>query len=1009
MVKLHEAIYQVLSESGKPLAAREIAEQINRQSLYMRNDGGPVPASQISARVNKYPALFTKKDKLIDIKNNSTKPTSFLQDLGDFAKIRSFQDNPNYGLKLHEAIDLVLKNNKRPMTASDIAREINSKNLYQRNDGMSVPSSQIHARVNNYGHLFFKTEDGLIQRLKPYNLDLIDVAMDLQSKLSNFWNQSGSRPNQAHLIVPFIFFCRRLLDNPDLLSKHIDSHIISNEFTRENFITLLVSIQESENELNSLSQLALVLEQVLPEIEMFLFNPDFLPDGLQQASISTSEFGVFFNKLIHKLAKQNNYEGEFATPESLNALIVDLLSHKLVAGNILYNPATGFATIPGLLAQNNRHFNFQGEEISVDVFLIGLMNLIVNKIPIDHFKNESAFNEHLSMPADVAVCVPPVIGQNSNVTILLPVQTDELVLQFIQKCILSLKSDGLAIILVPENVLFSTKKDFFALRQYLIDNRLIESVISLPANLLSPITGIKTSLLILSNKQNTAINFIDAEEYQLTALASNSEQMMAVKKISEAYFGFEHENEASLREDQAVYGNQKKIETAYESLNTDNLNLLPKRNLLTSFDLAQFNATLQDITDNEFRGRPAREDEMLPMVNIGDLNMDHTHYFLNLTNLQPQQGKTNFRVIDQPALLIGKLPDYPKPTYFKGGQEIMISGNIHLLKIDTTKVLPEYLIQQLVTDSTARQLNALATGATTLRKVSRNDILNLKFLLPPIDQQQVAISSQKQKASHQTLNESGEKLFLSFFRHEIGNIIGGVSNDIDNLKKFLINYPIPLTEKLTKTPKSKTLEDVFCRLNRNIKDIDNVGETLKLILEVKDTKPSITLLDFRSFMLDFCGQIPELKKHNIEVLLGTNGKYDDNTTLSFNFDLQQLKFMVRNLIINAIKHGFDGVAGEKMLLFNLETDSEYFYLNVLNNGKPLPDNFTINDFASFGKRSDNSKGSGLGGYLIKSIAENHQGELHLFNQKNSVYAKPLKQNPIKINVHFQIKWPKEQL
>ena len=60
-MKLHEAIQEVIRQSGHPLTFTEIAKQINAQELYSRKDGQPVPASQISARVKSYPQLFEIK------------------------------------------------------------------------------------------------------------------------------------------------------------------------------------------------------------------------------------------------------------------------------------------------------------------------------------------------------------------------------------------------------------------------------------------------------------------------------------------------------------------------------------------------------------------------------------------------------------------------------------------------------------------------------------------------------------------------------------------------------------------------------------------------------------------------------------------------------------------------------------------------------------------------------------------------------------------------------------
>ena len=71
-MKLHEAIQEIIRQSGHPLTFTEIAKQINNTGNYFRKDGRPVPASQISARVKNYPHLFEinvdDKPKTVNIK-----------------------------------------------------------------------------------------------------------------------------------------------------------------------------------------------------------------------------------------------------------------------------------------------------------------------------------------------------------------------------------------------------------------------------------------------------------------------------------------------------------------------------------------------------------------------------------------------------------------------------------------------------------------------------------------------------------------------------------------------------------------------------------------------------------------------------------------------------------------------------------------------------------------------------------------------------------------------------
>lgn len=59
---------------------------------------------------------------------------------------------------LHEAIQFVLKQAKRPMSTKEIAEVLNQNKLYQKgNDSPEIQSFQIHGRTKNYPHLFVRS------------------------------------------------------------------------------------------------------------------------------------------------------------------------------------------------------------------------------------------------------------------------------------------------------------------------------------------------------------------------------------------------------------------------------------------------------------------------------------------------------------------------------------------------------------------------------------------------------------------------------------------------------------------------------------------------------------------------------------------------------------------------------------------------------------------------------------------------------------------------------------
>jgi len=64
---LHAAIIKVLQENMRPMTSSEIAPIISKRKLYIRKDGNDIKPQQISARINHYPKLFTKKGSEISL------------------------------------------------------------------------------------------------------------------------------------------------------------------------------------------------------------------------------------------------------------------------------------------------------------------------------------------------------------------------------------------------------------------------------------------------------------------------------------------------------------------------------------------------------------------------------------------------------------------------------------------------------------------------------------------------------------------------------------------------------------------------------------------------------------------------------------------------------------------------------------------------------------------------------------------------------------------------------
>ena len=268
-LKLHEAIEQVLKDNGHPMSAREIADEINNKSLYQRGDGGPVPGSQIHARVKNYPALFQKNEaRQILLTSQETAKTK--TDIPTRSASPSSK-KPVQKLKLHEAIEQVLKDKGRPMSAREIAEEINQKNLYQRKDGMPVPSSQINARVNNYPKLFLKTTGNKIN-LVAYSTSNFEL---FHKELSN--KDSHVKPKK--------------LNPPNLLSKEYSVELPPPSFyTGSDYVLSEDIISRYENE----------------EVAVFRSKTEEAPEFDDQEKELRNFFNVTFNILRKYASFEDN-------------------------------------------------------------------------------------------------------------------------------------------------------------------------------------------------------------------------------------------------------------------------------------------------------------------------------------------------------------------------------------------------------------------------------------------------------------------------------------------------------------------------------------------------------------------------------------------------------------------------------------------------------------------------------------------------------------------------------
>lgn len=94
---------------------------------------------------------------------------------------------------------------------------------------------------------------------------------------------------------------------------------------------------------------------------------------------------------------------------------------------------------------------------------------------------------------------------------------------------------------------------------------------------------------------------------------------------------------------------------------------------------------------------------------------------------------------------------------------------------------------------------------------------------------------------------------------------------------------------------------------------------------------------------------------------------------------------VNNLLRNAEVHGFPDVRPDAGVRFLLRQTRKNIVIDYTNNGRPFPANLSAADFLSFGRKSAESPGEGLGGAWIGKVIEAHGGRFEILRGGEPVH------------------------
>lgn len=244
-------------------------------------------------------------------------------------------------------------------------------------------------------------------------------------------------------------------------------------------------------------------------------------------------FGDAYEFLISNYAANAGKSGgEFFTPQHVSRLIAQLAMHGQTSVNKIYDPACGSGS---LLLQAKKHFDahiiedgFFGQELNHTTYNLARMNMFLHNVNYDKFNiqlGDTLIGPHFGddKPFDAIVSNPPYsvkwVGSDDPTLInddrfapagvLAPKSKADFA--FVLHALSYLSPKGRAAIVCFPGIFYRGGAEQ-KIRQYLVDNNYVETVIALAPNLFFGTTIAVTILVLSKHKTDTSTQFIDASD-----------------------------------------------------------------------------------------------------------------------------------------------------------------------------------------------------------------------------------------------------------------------------------------------------------------------------------------------------------------------------------------------------------------------------------------------------------------------------------------------------------------
>ncbi|SEW51623.1 N-6 DNA methylase [Chitinophaga arvensicola] len=785
----------------------------------------------------------------------------------------------------------------------------------------------------------------------------------------------GELPTDDYYFVLFLLSVYKdgllediLLSSPDEIKRLIESRLREKSIVQPT--DYLDIFKTFGNSLESISNSKLVtVLQWMKDIDLQLLK---------------KHFTEVFDSTLYRIAQSRGRLGNsLMQPYQLTRFILKLANLKEDAN--VFNPFAGVASYAVFLGESQTYL---GQEINHQTWALGMLRLMAyEKFDKTAYVNENSIpNWPQQEKFDLIVASPPFNVRMSDMHAKAGGLYKSIEQFILDKGVDLLTQQGKLILILSHGFLFRGGSEQ-RLRERLVENDLIESVISLPGGLLFD-TGIPLVVLVLNRAKDKPgqIQFVDARSC-VESVGLREKKLNDVGLIS------------MMRSDDA--SDFVKF-VAVKQIRDFGYNLNVARYFQNEIEGVKLGEILEYV--HASRNNSIQNGKL---VRIRDLKDNRLDFFLDEKSIETSKLKPhNFRIVDESALLLAVRWKTLKPTLFEYQYEsILLSSDILAFTVNKTLVNSQYLVNELRSDYVQAQLESYRLG-DVIPYIRRDDLLKIKVKLPSIKEQIAKVQgldelSNKIRSLLEERNALAHGNSTSRFnefaslRHTLGRPRQNIMDWTDNLLHFLNS------KKSDVTHLNKEFEEFY--------DIDMISALIEIKRDINFMSEILGKGENGLIMSDYPLQLVPLSDINslINSITHNGFKFKLRKILIESEKLKErgiecnlilLKSLVDNVLTNADKHGFPKIDNANEVVIELFETEDQLLLEIKNNGIPFLKNFGKEKFISKYSTANPESGSGIGGYDINRIAQYFSDEnWELVLEEDPIY-------PVKFKFQFPIKF-----